>query len=117
MSSYYLPEKERTATNQFLLYHSTVMPDVEVIELNLSETQPASRTPIRAVATVRICGISITGITVKQGKRGLFINMPQYRQADKTYKDLIYAITKEMQDKISRSVITAYKQAEEDENQ
>lgn len=93
------------------------LPDVEVIELNLSESQPASRTPIRAVATVQICGISITGITVKQGKRGLFINMPQYRQADKTYKDLIYAITKEMQDKISRSVITAYKQTEEDKNQ
>ena len=91
------------------------LPIVEVVELNFSETRPASTTPIRAVATVQICGITIMGITVKQGKEGLYINMPQYRQTDKTYKDLVYAITKEMQNEISNSVIAAYKQAEEEE--
>ena len=92
------------------------LPHVEVIELMLSEIPPFSRTPICAVATVQISGLTITGITVKRGERGLFINMPQYRQPDKTYKDLVYAITKEVQNEISNTVIAAYKQAKEEDN-
>ena len=35
--------------------------------------------------------------------------MPQYRQADGTYKDLVYAITKDLQEEISEAVIDAYR--------
>lgn len=62
------------------------------------------------MASVLVSGLWIDGITIKRGTKGLFINMPQYRQPNGIYRDLIYAVTKKMQQDISDAVIGIYKE-------
>ena len=58
-------------------------------------------------ASVQLLGLTINGITIKKGQRGYFINMPQYKSSD-GYHDVIYAIGKAMQKKISECVLQEY---------
>ena len=67
-----------------------------------------ARARIVGVATVSVCGLTIRGITVKEGEHGLFVNMPQYRTEDGKYKDLVYGTSRRMQQKIARAVLEAY---------
>lgn len=69
---------------------------------------------VRGRASVKICGLWIDGITIRHGPKGMFINMPQYKQADGTYKDLVYAVTRDLQDKISSAVLDIYKRMREE---
>lgn len=70
-----------------------------------------ARARIVGVATVSVCGLTIKGITVKEGEHGLFVNMPQYRTEDGEYKDLVYGTSRRMQQKIARAVTEAYEAA------
>lgn len=93
------------------------LPEIEEVIIIPEYVAKEKKIRICATASVKICGLWIDGITVKQGEKGMFINMPQYRQADGKYRDLVYAITRELQDKISTAVITEYKaQNGEEEN-
>lgn len=62
---------------------------------------------ICGVASVKVLGLTIHGITIKHGQKGYFINMPQYRKAD-GYHDVVYAIGKAMQEKISECILQEY---------
>ena len=41
---------------------------------------PGARAYICGVASVKVLGLTIHGITIKHGQKGYFINMPQYRK-------------------------------------
>lgn len=84
------------------------LPPVEIVEITAVEPNADKKVPICGVATIKISGLTISGITIKRGKKGLFCNMPQYRQPDGNYRDLVYAITKDLQMKINTAVISAY---------
>lgn len=85
------------------------LPNVEVVSVNPIQPRvpPYAKAYIVGVASVKICGLLIQGITVKQGIKGLFINMPQYK-TDSGYQDIIYGTSKAMQEKISAAVIQGY---------
>ena len=68
---------------------------------------PNAKAYICGVASVQLLGLTINGITIKKGQRGYFINMPQYKSSD-GYHDVIYAIGKAMQKKISECVLQEY---------
>lgn len=68
---------------------------------------PGAKAYVCGVASVKVLGLTIHGITVKHGQRGYFINMPQYRKTD-GYHDVVYAIGKAMQEKISECVLQEY---------
>ncbi len=85
------------------------LPMVEDVEIVLTDRDERRKVQICGRASVKICDLWIEGITIKQGTKGLFVNMPQYRQAEGTYKDLVYAITKDLQEEISETVIDAYR--------
>lgn len=84
------------------------LPEIGEIVITPVKIDRKQRTPICGVASVKINGLMISGITIKEGKDGLFINMPQYRQADGKYKDLVYATSKDLQQKIGVAVIERY---------
>lgn len=69
---------------------------------------PDARAYICGVASIQVLGLTIHGITIKQGQKGYFINMPQYKKAD-GYHDVIYATGKVMQEKIAEAVLKEYK--------
>ena len=52
--------------------------------------------------------IMIKGISVVDGKNGLFLNMPSRKGADGNYYDQVYPITKEFREELTKSVIDEY---------
>ena len=50
----------------------------------------------------------IKGLTVVDGKNGLFINMPQKQGADEKYYDQFYPVTKESREALTKAVIDEY---------
>ncbi len=81
------------------------LPEVEDVQVS---TLPPGRGRACALATVRICGLTVRGISIKEGEKGFFINMPQYRRDDGTYGDMVYGTCKAMQEKIERAVLESY---------
>lgn len=86
------------------------LPDVEVVSVTKihPHAPEGAKSYICGLATVRVCGISIHGITIKNGTKGLFVNMPQYQTKD-GYRDVVYATNKSMREKISQAVLETYK--------
>ena len=61
------------------------LPEVTVLHMTKLPVKKDQTVPILAVATVEVLGLTVSGITVKQGKDGLFCNMPQYYSEKKGY--------------------------------
>ena len=85
-------------------------PKVEVLSVTPLALQKRgnAKVVICGVANIKLCGLTIHGVTIKQGQRGLFLNMPQYYAEG--YKDIVYGTTKKVQEAISEAVIKAYKE-------
>ena len=86
------------------------LPEIEVLSICpiTPRHPPDARAYICGVASIQVLGLTIHGITIKQGQKGYFINMPQYKKAD-GYHDVIYATGKALQEKIEETVLKEYK--------
>lgn len=79
-------------------------------------------THIKGYASANIAGaFAIHGISIIEGKNGLFMSMPQRSYQDengeKKYSDIFHAVTKEAYDALNGKVMEAYKEAfEESQN-
>lgn len=79
----------------------------------------------KANASVNIGGaFAVHGISVVEGKNGLFVTMPQRsymdRSGEKKYNDVFHSVSKEAHDALNKAVLDAYQQAlgeSEDENE
>lgn len=93
------------------LYRFTYSPNVEEVKVRRLEPRKEN-TPVvlRGYATVKMLGITINGIMIKEGTKGLFVQMPQHRSGDE-YKDTVYGINKVAQDAIKNQVMDAYQEA------
>lgn len=89
------------------------LPEVEDVDVTpiLNPYEGEARARIVGVATVKVCGLTIKGVTIKEGENGPFVNMPQYKTGDGRYKDVVYGTSREMQRKIAKAVIEAYQDA------
>ena len=85
------------------------LPGVEVLSINpiVPRYPPNAKAYICGVASIKILGLTIRGVTIKRGQKGYFVNMPQYKKSD-GYHDVIYATGKAMQEKISECVLQEY---------
>ena len=85
------------------------LPEIEILSISpiVPRYPPNAKAYICGVASVQLLVLTINGITIKKGQRGYFINMPQYKSSD-GYHDVIYAIGKAMQKKISECVLQEY---------
>ena len=84
------------------------LPEIKEVTVTVLQNDQKHKVPVCGMASVKISGMVISGITIKEGRDGLFINMPQYRQPDGRYKDLVYAISRDLQKKIAAAVIGQY---------
>jgi stage V sporulation protein G len=70
----------------------------------------------KANASVNIGGaFAVHGISVVEGKNGLFVTMPQRSYTDmsgeKKYNDVFHSVSKEAHDALNKAVLDAYQQA------
>ena len=87
------------------------LPEVTVLHMTKLPVRKDQAVPILAVATVEVLGLTVSGITVKQGKDGLFCNMPQYYSEKKGYRDVVHGTTKRMQEAGFEKVLATYEMA------
>lgn len=105
--------KQRIETALFEEFRRKIAPSIKRIpatniHVSLLDEEKAEGTVInRGVASIELGGITINGIMIKEGKNGLFVQMPQYRSTD-GWKDSIYAIDRENQRDIQYQVLSAY---------
>lgn len=95
-----------------------LMKDINLPEIDNVEVTPVNarysnnaKAKICGLATIQVSGLTIRGITIKQGERGMFVNMPQYKNGTGVYKDIAYGTSKAMQEKITQAVLDMYSEA------
>ena len=83
-------------------------PQIDEVRVNLINETKQGNVNVKAVASIKMCGFYINGITVKESKKGLFVNMPQYKDGDNSYHDMVYGTTKFAQTAIFNKVLEEY---------
>ena len=69
-----------------------------------------SDSKLKAFVDVAISGIVVKGFSVVDGSKGLFVSMPRHQGKDGKWYDTVYPVTKELKQKLSEAVLTAYKE-------
>lgn len=83
---------------------SKMNPDVRIHKLY---TQGSTR----AICSATLFGcIAIHGIHVMQGKKGLFVSMPNRKTQNESYRDIVFPVTKEAREVLYDAVLVAYNQ-------
>jgi len=68
-----------------------------------------SDSKLKAFVDVSISGIVVKGFSVVDGSKGLFVSMPRHQGKDGKWYDTVYPTTKELKQKLSEAVLSAYK--------
>lgn len=79
--------------------------DVKVHLINNAST--TSTVQAKAMASITVCGVVISGLVVKEGRKGLFVQMPQYKK-DGKYYDHVYGTNDTIRYMISQAVLNKY---------
>lgn len=69
-----------------------------------------SDSKLKAFVDVAISGIVVKGFSVVDGSKGLFVSMPRHQGKDGKWYNTVYPVTKELKQKLSEVVLTAYKE-------
>ncbi len=82
--------------------------DVRVTLLKDAGTPAPKLTVVnRGIATIKIAGITINGLMIREGPKGLSVHMPQH--ATKTgYRDTVYGTNRVIQERIREEVLYVY---------
>ena len=88
------------------------LPTIEVVHLQVF---PQGKKPhLVGEATIRVLGVTVKGILLKQGKYGMFCQMPQYYSEKKGYQDVIYSPSKRLRDAIFQAVLETYQKRQKE---
>ncbi len=83
------------------------MVDLKVQRLHRLNTQ----SPVKAFADISINDvIVIKGLSVIDGKNGLFVSMPRKQGKDKKWYDTIHCLSREVRNRVTEYVLEAYEQ-------
>lgn len=81
--------------------------DIKVSSITMIEDENSK---LKAIATITVNDeVALHGIKVFDGDKGIFVQMPQKRDRDGNYKDIIFPITAEAREAINNAVLEKYK--------
>lgn len=85
------------------------VPNVQIDDIRITPLNAKEGAVIKnvGIATVKMYGLTINGIMIREGRKGLFVQMPQY-QSRGQYRDTVYGITTAIQHKIEDTVLERY---------
>ena len=88
------------------------LPPIEVLHLQIFPK--GKKKFLVGEATIRVLGVTVKGILLKQGKYGVFCQMPQYYSEKKGYQDVIYSPSKRLRDAIFQTVLETYQERQKE---
>lgn len=69
---------------------------------------------VKGFATITLDkALVVSGLTILNGKNGLFVSMPQNKGTDGKYHDAVFPLSKELRAEISKSVLDAFAKGDE----
>ena len=104
-----IEDKVLRGVRESLLRDTSQLPITETRVTLLDADRWDGKMKVRGIATVNIAGIAINGILIKEGKNGLFVQMPQHLSGDGNYRDTIYCTTGSMRWSVQDEVLAAYR--------
>lgn len=67
---------------------------------------------VKGFATITLDKVLVvSGLTIIEGGKGLFVSMPQSKGKDGKYHDTVFPLNKELREEISKSVLDAFNKA------
>ena len=90
------------------------LPAIEAVRVSPIRQTKTAAVVLRGVATIKIAGMTINGITIKEGQKGLFVQMPQYRSGGE-YRDTVYGTNAGIHALIKDEVLKAYNEVIKEE--
>lgn len=88
------------------------VPPITDVRINfLDESIQRGSITTKAIVSIKICGFAINGITVKEGRNGPFVQMPQHTTgegAQREYHDTVYGTSSFAQSAIKNAVLEEY---------
>lgn len=90
------------------LFAETV-PDVNIDDVRITPLNQKTGSVVQklGIASVKMYGMTVNGIVIKEGRKGRFVQMPQY-QTQGQYRDTVYGVTAAIQRKIEDRVLLEY---------
>lgn len=87
------------------------VPDVKIDEIRITPLSQKADSVVKnlGIASIKMYGMTINGIMIKEGRRGAFVQMPQYL-SDGSYHDTVYGVTSAVQKKLEEQIIEQYNQ-------
>lgn len=80
---------------------------MKITEIRIYPTKKESN--LKAFASVTFDEeLVVTGVRIVEGKKGLFVSMPQSRVLNDEYRDIVFPITSEMRDYVTMKVMEEY---------
>lgn len=85
------------------------VPDVNIDDVRITPLNQKSDSVVQklGIASVKMYGMTVNGIVIKEGRKGRFVQMPQY-QTQGQYRDTVYGVTAAIQRKIEDRVLLEY---------
>ena len=85
------------------------VPDVNIDDVRITPLNQKTDSVVQklGIASVKMYGMTVNGIVIKEGRKGRFVQMPQY-QTQGQYRDTVYGVTAAIQRKIEERVLLEY---------
>lgn len=85
------------------------VPDVNIDDVRITPLNQKTGSVVQklGIASVKMYGMTVNGIVIKEGRKGRFVQMPQY-QTQGQYRDIVYGVTAAIQRKIEERVLLEY---------
>jgi len=85
------------------------VPDVNIYDVRITPLNQKTDSVVQklGIASVKMYGMTVNGIVIKEGRKGRFVQMPQY-QTQGQYRDTVYGVTAAIQRKIEERVLLEY---------
>ena len=85
------------------------VPDVNIDDVRITPLNQKTDSVVQklGIASVKMYGMTVNGIVIKEGRKGRFVQMPQY-QTQGQYQDTVYGVTAAIQRKIEDRVLLEY---------
>lgn len=86
-------------------------PEISDVKITIpKQDMQYGKITIRGYASIRVEDFIIKNIAIKESERGLFVQMPQYKDQNGEYHDLVYGTNDFMQIRIKNEVLAAYEE-------
>lgn len=85
------------------------VPDVNIDDVRITPLNQKTDSVVQklGIASVKMYEMTVNGIVIKEGRKGRFVQMPQY-QTQGQYRDTVYGVTAAIQRKIEDRVLLEY---------